>query len=88
MHIVFLSYLCLINLAGFVLMFTDKRRAVRNEWRIPEARLFLIALLGGEAGCMLGMVLFRHKIRKRHFVYGMPLLLLVHLVLAVWTRLL
>ena len=86
MFIAFLIYLCLMNLAGFVCMFVDKRRAIRKEWRIPEARFFLVALLGGEMGCMLGMYLFRHKIRKKQFVYGMSLLLLLHVILAVWVR--
>ena len=42
-----LFYIVLVNLGSFCLMGIDKRRAKRQAWRVPEARLFLVALLGG-----------------------------------------
>ena len=42
-----LIYLIGINLAGFIIMGVDKKRAIRGAWRISEASLFLTALLGG-----------------------------------------
>lgn len=42
-------------------MRADKRRAQRGKRRIPEATLFLVAVLGGSPGVMLGMKAFRHK---------------------------
>ena len=42
-----LVYLIGINLAGFIIMGVDKKRAIRGAWRISEASLFLTALLGG-----------------------------------------
>ena len=41
-----LIYLVGINLAGFIIMGVDKKRAIRGAWRISEASLFLTALLG------------------------------------------
>lgn len=69
-------YLGAVNLLGFSMMGLDKRRAVRNQWRIPEKNLFLAALLGGSIGSWIGMYAFRHKTRHMHFVIGMPLILL------------
>lgn len=63
------------------MMGLDKRKARKQQWRIPERRLFLAAFFGGSVGCMLGMRLFRHKIRKRKFVWGMPAVFLVQAVL-------
>ena len=77
-------YLFLINALGLVLMLTDKRRAQKNLWRIPERTLFLSALLGGSLGILLGMRLFRHKTRKPAFCVGIPVLLAVHILLAVF----
>ena len=74
-------YLVCINLAAFVLMGLDKRRARYRQWRIPEKLLFLAALLGGSAGAWAGMYVFRHKTRHWYFVVGMPVILLVQLLL-------
>lgn len=74
-------YLVCINLAAFVLMGLDKRRARYRQWRIPEKLLFLSALLGGSAGVWAGMYVFRHKTRHWYFVVGMPVILLAQLLL-------
>ncbi|MCI8286711.1 MAG: DUF1294 domain-containing protein [Lachnospiraceae bacterium] len=65
-------YLFLMNIIGFSQMGIDKKRAVRGAWRISEASLFLIALLGGALGSTLGMHYFRHKTKHWYFRYGMP----------------
>lgn len=74
-------YFILLNLIGFAAMGSDKKRAIRGAWRISEASLFLTALLGGALGCTLGMHCFHHKTRHRYFRYGMPGILLLHLLL-------
>ena len=76
------TYLIIMNIAGFVMMGIDKRRAVRHEWRISEAALFMTAVLGGGIGCIFGMYTFRHKTKHWYFVIGMPAIVLVHIALA------
>ncbi len=77
--IVFGIYLIVINLLGFTLMFLDKQKARKRAFRIPEATLFKVALIGGSLGSIMGMYAFRHKTRHASFVYGMPAILLVQL---------
>ena len=77
-------YLLAINLAAFVAMGADKRRAKTGRWRIPEATLMTLAALGGSLGCLGGMHLFRHKTRKNKFRLGVPALLLGQLLLALY----
>jgi uncharacterized membrane protein YsdA (DUF1294 family) len=77
-------YLLLMNVIGFVMMGLDKRKAIRHVYRIPEASLFTVAWLGGSVGCLLGMYMFRHKTRKRKFVYGMPLIFIFELAIFVY----
>ena len=68
-------YLLIINALGLLFMLIDKRKAIKNRWRIPEATLLGIGFLGGSLGCTIGMYLFRHKTRKIPFSLGLPLML-------------
>ena len=78
-----LIYLIGINLAGFIIMGVDKKRAIRGAWRISEASLFFTAFLGGSLGCILGMQHFRHKTKHWYFKYGMPAILIVQILVFV-----
>lgn len=77
------AYLLVINVVGFFSMYLDKRKARKRLWRIPEATLFLIALIGGSIGSIAGMYVFRHKTRHWYFVYGMPVILLLQIAAVV-----
>jgi len=59
----------------------DKRKAIKREWRVPEKSLWLLALIGGAPGAFLGMIVFRHKIKKKKFVVGFTLLMVIDLVI-------
>ncbi|MBU3811531.1 MAG: DUF1294 domain-containing protein [Candidatus Niameybacter stercoravium] len=75
-------YLVVINFIGLIIMFIDKKRAIKKKYRIPEKTLFLVALIGGSLGTTLGMEMFRHKTKHWYFKWGMPLLLIIQLILA------
>ena len=84
---IILLYLEIVNAAAFVLFGVDKLRAKRGRWRIPEAVLMLSAVLGGGIGALGGMLLFRHKIRKKKFTVGIPAILIMEIVfflLIIW----
>ena len=76
-------YFVIINIVGFALMGVDKRKAIKRTFRIPEATLFIVALIGGSIGSILGMQVFRHKTRHWYFAFGMPAILVVQIVLLV-----
>ena len=78
--LVIITYYLLVNLLGFYAMYTDKLRAKKRAFRIPEATLFATAIIGGSIGCIAGMYVFRHKTRHWHFVYGMPLILILQII--------
>lgn len=77
-------WLIAINLVTFAVYGADKRRARRGAWRVPEKTLFLLPLLGGSVGALLGMRVFRHKTKHWYFVWGVPAILLAQIALAVW----
>ena len=56
-----------MNILTFILMWSDKRKAKKKEWRIAEATLLLLAFVGGALGLFVGMFKFRHKTLKRTF---------------------
>ncbi len=80
--IVLIIYLILMNIAGFAAMGIDKARARKKAWRIPESTLFLLALIGGSMGSILGMQHFRHKTKHWYFAVGMPVIFFLQLALA------
>lgn len=79
-----LWYLAAVNLVTFTVYGVDKAKARRGAWRVPEKTLFLLPLLGGSVGALLGMRVFHHKTKHWYFVWGVPAILLAQLALAVW----
>jgi len=79
-----LIYLCFINILAIIVCFADKRAAVSHRRRVPEARLFTLAFIGGSLGLFLGMQLFRHKTRHISFIIGIPIMLVLQIVAIVW----
>lgn len=80
---IILGYIVLINLIGFVLMYIDKNRAIKNQWRIPEKVLFGTAIAFGSVGIHYGMKRFRHKTKHKSFVIGIPAIQLMQVLLLV-----
>lgn len=80
----YLLLLCCMSVITFFVMGSDKRRAKRGARRVPEARLFLLALLGGGVGGLLGMYAFRHKTRHPQFALGFPLIAAVQILAALY----
>ncbi len=74
-------YFLAINIVLFVVMGVDKYKAIRRRWRIPEATLFILALVGGACGGTVGMYSFRHKTKHWYFAVLFPLLALAQLAL-------
>lgn len=72
-----LIYLLIINALAFVLMLTDKRKAIKGRWRIPEKTLLASAFWGGSFGCLLGMYAARHKTKHPKFSIGVPVILAI-----------
>lgn len=77
------GYLALINAITFAVYGADKRRARKDRWRVPERTLFLLAVLGGSLGALLGMHVFHHKTKHWYFRLFIPLILLLQIAVPV-----
>ena len=76
-----LYYLIVINILTFAVYGIDKWKAKQGSWRISEATLLMLAVIGGTIGALLGMQVWRHKTMHKKFKYGLPLILLAQIAL-------
>ncbi len=82
-QIILIIYILAVNLLGFFLMGIDKQKARKRAFRIPEATLFTVAIIGGSLGSIIGMHLFRHKTRHWYFAYGLPVILVLQIAVVI-----
>lgn len=82
-----LLYWLNINIVTFVLYGMDKRRAKRSKWRISEATLIWMAVLGGSVGALVGIKLWHHKTLHAKFRYGIPAILIAQVLLVAYVLL-
>lgn len=81
-----LIYLLVVNVVAFMMYGMDKRKAVRKQWRIPEATLLGVAFIGGSVGALLGMQAFRHKTKHWKFKILVPLFLVIHVAIFIYLQ--
>ena len=74
-------YLLAINAVAFITYGIDKYKAKKAKWRISEATLLLLAVLGGSFGAWMGMKVWHHKTMHKKFKYGIPAILLIQIAL-------
>ena len=81
LHSCLAYYLLGINAVTFIVYGIDKYKAKKAKWRIPEATLLLLAVLGGSVGAWMGMKVWHHKTMHKKFKYGIPAILLIQIAL-------
>jgi uncharacterized membrane protein YsdA (DUF1294 family) len=70
-----------INVLTFFVYGIDKLKAKQGKWRISEASLLMLAVIGGSVGALLGMHIWHHKTMHKKFKYGIPLILIAQIAL-------
>ena len=81
LHSCLVCYLLAINAVTFIVYGIDKYKAKKAKWRISEATLLLLAVLGGSIGAWMGMKVWHHKTMHKKFKYGIPAILLIQIAL-------
>lgn len=77
-------YLILVNIIAFITIYIDKQKAIKHKWRIKESTLFLLSIIGGSLGTLLGMYTFRHKTKHKKFTLGIPLILIIQILIFIF----
>ena len=83
---IILGYLLAVNIATFFLYGIDKYKAKKGRWRISEATLLLMAVIGGSIGALAGMRLWHHKTMHKKFKYGIPVIIILQVAIAVYLQ--
>ena len=79
-----LIYLVAMNVVTFFMYGIDKWKAKRSKWRISEATLLGMAVIGGSIGAWLGMRMWHHKTMHKKFQFGIPLIIVAQIALLIW----
>ena len=81
-------YILGINVITFIIYGIDKLKAKKGKWRIPEASLLGLAVIGGSIGAYFGIKVWHHKTLHKKFKYGIPAIIILQLVCIylVWFR--
>ena len=77
-------YLICINILTFLVYGIDKWKARNGKWRISEATLLLLAVIGGSIGAWAGMSVWHHKTLHKKFRYGVPMILIIQVALIIY----
>ena len=83
---IILYYLLAVNIASFFLYGIDKYTARKGRWRISEATLLMMAVIGGSIGAWSGMRLWHHKTMHKKFKYGIPIIIILQVTIAVYLQ--
>ena len=75
------KYLIITNIVTFLVYGLDKWKAKKSKWRIRDAALLGLAVLGGSIGAWLGMKVWHHKTMHKKFRYGIPAIIIIQLIL-------
>lgn len=75
-----LAIYLLMSVICFLVYWWDKRKSINGEWRIPEAHLHWLELLGGWPGALIAQQKLRHKNRKGSYQFVFWLIVVLHLV--------
>ena len=84
MHQYSMYYLLAINIVSFFLYGIDKYKAKKNKWRISEATLLMIAVIGGSIGAWVGMRIWHHKTMHKKFKYGIQVIIIMQIALVTY----
>jgi len=76
----FVIFFALANIFTFFLYLIDKRKAIKNKWRISEKVLIFFTLALGGIGAILGMCLAKHKTKSKKFRFVAVVGLIIALI--------
>ncbi|MEG1887608.1 MAG: DUF1294 domain-containing protein [Oscillospiraceae bacterium] len=81
----FLAYMAMVSLIAVFTTISDKKRATMHKYRISEKTLIIVSMLGGSVAMLITMKLVKHKTKHKKFMFGIPIIIIIQIVLLVYT---
>lgn len=73
-----IAYFLVISVISLIFTVYDKIAAKKNpRHRVPEKTLLICAAFGGAVVMYITMLIIRHKTRKKKFMVGLPVIILL-----------
>lgn len=79
-----LAWLVGWTVPAFAMYGIDKRQARSSGWRVPEAVLHGLALIGGVIGAWAGRAYFHHKTSKPLFLVVLVIASILWVAIVIW----
>ena len=79
-------YFVLLNILCFVLFGLDKWFSKNKKRRVRNRTLLGFGFLGGSIGSLFGMYIFRHKTQTWYYVYGIPVIFVIQIIIFCYLR--
>ncbi len=88
-HFNYLSWLILpiiivSSTYSFLLHGMDKKAAASEQWRVPESKFYLFALIGGWPGSLIGQHVFRNKTQKKKYQNNFMFFIFINVIAVIW----
>lgn len=69
--------LLLINVLSFFLFKIDKKNSIIGKRRVSKLALCFVTLIGGTIGSLMSMQIYRHKTRKKSFIFKIVMIIAI-----------
>lgn len=76
--------LLLINVLSFFLFKIDKKNPIIGKRRVSELALCFVTLIGGTIGSLMSMQIYRHKTRKKSFIFKIVMIIAIQCSLLIF----
>ena len=84
-YLPFLICFLTVSLVTAIITAIDKYKAKKGAFRVSEATLFFLAVIGGALAEYFTMRLIRHKTLHKRFMIGLPLIIILQIIAIILT---
>ncbi|WP_228446366.1 DUF1294 domain-containing protein [Chryseobacterium sp. 18068] len=75
-----------MNLIAFTVFGLDKWKATHHKRRFSEFSLLILTFFGGTVGAILAMMIFRHKVSKKSFLWKFGIIILIQIFIILFFK--